>query len=204
MILVLAPHCDDELHCGGLLARLAAPTSLHGTYGSHVRVLAFTNCMRADLTKEWERALDILGPTEGLGRSHMLLTVRRFAEYRQYIRDAMVRELEEFKPDMVLCPSSTDLHQDHAVVYEEAMRIFRNARLLLGYECPANQRVSRVNVFVELTEEHLATKLKAEACYESQQHRLTIGLTNLASVRGMQCRCESGLAEGYELLSMRI
>ena len=188
MILALCPHMDDEIHCAGYLLR------------GDAHVMTFSNCDQPDLIVEWVASLDALGcATHSLVKN---IPVRNFDAYRQDILDRMVAYAETYNPDVVLCPSSTDLHQDHRVIHQEAMRAFRNAPLLLGYECPGNQRESKVNVFVEMSKQQLQLKLCAWDCYKSQHHRQIVDWGALARVRGDQCRC--GLAEGYELLSMRI
>ncbi len=186
MILCLAPHMDDEVHCAGYLAR-----------GEETLVVAFSCCDSLELIGEWHKSL-----SGADGFQPVDIPVRQFSHHRQLILDTMIAGLHP--ATTVLCPSSTDIHQDHQVIHQEAMRAFRNVPLLLGYECPGNQRESKVNVFVELQPEHLAKKIEAWNCYKSQHHRTIVDWEALAKVRGGQCRCESGLAEGYELLSMRI
>ena len=109
--------------------------------------------------------------------------------------------------DAVICPPSTDTHQDHQTVHQEAVRVFRNAPLLLGWDSPQNERTATRDVFIELDEGHLGRKLKAFACYRSQRARIHTGpdmWRSLARVRGLRCRAETGLAEAFELLNMRI
>lgn len=200
-ILVLAPHVDDELNCGGLVARVTAA-------GGHATVLACSPCY-ASVPPGFpaEQVLREFYASCGLLRAYNIVgdwPVRQFPEYRQDILDTFRRVGIDVRPTIVCCPSSTDSHQDHRVVHEEAVRAFRNCSLLIGWESPNNQRVSRVDTFAELEQGHIEDKVCAWKCYETQHHRThhdEAFVRSLAIVRGRQCRCPSGLAEGYEHLS---
>lgn len=203
-LLVLAPHVDDELNCGGLIARITAA-------GGTATVFACSPCF-ASVPAEFrqEQIVAEFKSSCGTLRADSVLRdwpVRQFPKYRQEILDALLRLGKDLEPTLVCCPSSTDCHQDHQIVHQEAMRAFRNAPLLLGWESPNNQREARVNLFVALTQDHLNDKVVAWSCYETQMHRTYHDealVRSLAVVRGRQCRCASGLAEGYEHLSGRL
>jgi len=190
-ILVIAPHADDEINCAGLLSKHRHTETI---------VVAFSSCGVSALPLEFERSCDVLKASTFL----LDYPVRSFDKHRQSILEDLVRLREDINPTWVICPSSTDLHQDHQVIYAEVMRAFRNSALVLGWESPNNQRLARVNSFVKLDASDLARKIAAFSCYESQRHRDYFDddfISALAVVRGKQCRCASGFAEGYEVLS---
>jgi LmbE family N-acetylglucosaminyl deacetylase len=201
MILVLAPHPDDEIHCAGLILNATEPVYVFScTYG------------KMKLGAEQRESSRVLGFTCIYGETRKCTygetyRIRHVQAHRQELLNVLWKLQKKHDPRCVICPSSTDLHQDHRTVYEEAMRAFRNAPLLLGWEHPSNQRESRVNYFVELTEADVDAKVEAWKCYKSQQHRTWFDedlIRSLAIVRGRQCRSSTGLAEGYELLSCRV
>ena len=106
------------------------------------------------------------------------------------------------KPDLVLVPATTDLHQDHATVSAEAFRAFKHSTIL-GYELPQNTIAFEARAFIALSEDDLAVKLRSLACYESQAHRAYAAaevVRGLAAVRGMQA--DTRLAEAYEVIRL--
>ena len=194
-LLVLAPHTDDEISCAGTIARAVAE-------GAEVRVVAFSDARDSnpgfDLRAEFRKSCNVLGVKSFAVHDY---PVRWFHENRQDILTDLIQERKEFGPDVVLCPCSDDTHQDHEVIHAEAVRAFRGGPLLLGYECPGNQRRARLDLYVEVASQHVATVLAAEDAYQSQrqlrQHWGGISSV-LAQVRGQQCR--RGFAEAFEVL----
>jgi len=191
-ILVIAPHADDEINCAGLLSKYR--------HTDEVSIVAFSSCGVPELVDEFKQSCEIIGAQQVLYD----YPVRQLGQYRQKILEELIRLRTNIDPTWVICPSSTDLHQDHQVIYAEVMRAFRNSPLVLGWESPNNQRVAKINYFAKLDASDLARKISAFSCYESQRHRDYFDddfISALAVVRGKQCRCESGFAEGYEVLS---
>src|SRR5712692_8761418 len=64
--------------------------------------------------------------------------VRHFPDRRQDILEDLVQARKDLDPDLVLIPSTSDIHQDHAVVAAEAVRAFRRSSSLHGYDFPWN------------------------------------------------------------------
>ena len=116
-ILVLAPHTDDgELGCGGTIARFVEEKK-------QVFYIAFSSAEKSVskgltkdiLKKEVRKATKILD----LPEKNLILfnyEVRDFPRYRQEILDAMIRLDKKIKPDLILLPSTQDIHQDHQVI----------------------------------------------------------------------------------------
>ncbi len=71
---------------------------------------------------------------------------------------------------MVFIPSSSDIHQDHGVIYTEALRAFKFATLY-GYEMPWNNYSFKGNAFIRISATDLDKKIASLAAYQSQQHR---------------------------------
>jgi LmbE family N-acetylglucosaminyl deacetylase len=107
----------------------------------------------------------------GTDRLHVLdFEVRRFAQDRQEILQAMVDLNNQLNPDLVLMPSPDDLHQDHQVIANEGLRAFKR-RSILAYEMAWNNISFDTTSFVVLEEEHVEAKVAALKCYKSQADR---------------------------------
>ncbi|RLF92368.1 PIG-L family deacetylase, partial [Thermococci archaeon] len=138
-ILVLSPHTDDgEIGAGGTIARFVEE-------GKEIYYVAFSSCEASvpkgfpeDVLKiECKKATSILG----INPENVILLeyeVRTFPLHRQEILDDMIALNRQIKPELVLVPSSNDIHQDHQVIYAEALRAFKKNASIWGYEHPWN------------------------------------------------------------------
>jgi LmbE family N-acetylglucosaminyl deacetylase len=200
--LVLCPHTDDELGCAGLVIRLLEQ-------GIRVQYYALSRCEESvpapypldTLELECRKATVELGISKEQVNV-MRFPVRYFPERRQEILELFVKINREYKPQLVLLPSSYDNHQDHATVNQEGFRAFKHASIL-GYELPQNLISFTHTAFVTLTEEHVNQKIQALSKYESQGFRPYTSadfIRSLALVRGMQCNAQ--FAEAYEVVRL--
>lgn len=190
-VLVVAPHTDDEIACAGTIAR-------HVRHGDAVHCLALSSGADDTLPtrEEFVRSCLVLGASSSSMRE---FPTRRFDEHRQQILDEL-RQHSTLDPERVYVPSSTDCHQDHRVVYEEAHRAFKT-RTILGYEAAQNNRTFHATAHVRIGNEDMATKLLAAAAYRSQAHKPYMHrdvMQALAMVRGLQVG--SLYAEAFEVI----
>lgn len=199
-VLFLGAHTDDEFGCSGTLARFAEE-------GLDVHYAAFSSCEesvpagfpRDVLVGECRAAALRLGvPAE----NWRLLSyrVRHFPEHRQAILEELVRLRERVRPDLLLVPATSDIHQDHQVVCNEGLRAFKHVTVL-GYELPMNTVTFKHACFVKLAERHLTRKVESLACYESQKFRSYTDaefIRGLARVRGVQAGFD--YAEAFEVI----
>ena len=156
-VLVLSPHTDDgELGAGGTIVKLVEN-------GSKVTCFALS-APREILKRECRRCLGVLGVKEF---EIFDFKVRHFPEYRQGILEILFEYNKENKLDLVLTPSTNDLHQDHQIVTNEALRAFKRSTIL-GYELPWNNIVFRENCFIPLKERHVQKKIEALWNYKTQ------------------------------------
>ncbi len=202
-VLALSPHTDDiELGCGATLARLKRA-------GADIHVAVFSFCEQSVpegfpediLRQEFAAAMDVLGVATDR-RREFDYPVRNFGDHRQPILQDMIDIRNEIRPDLVFAPSSSDTHQDHAVIATEAQRAFKSGSLL-GYELPWNSTCFSADVFYCLDDRDLAVKEQMLGCYGSQSHRSYTSadfLKSLAQVRGVQAGCR--FAETFELYKM--
>ena len=194
-ILVLSPHTDDgELGCGGSIARWVEEDN-------EVYYAFFSDCETDGIIKECWAALGVLGVKADRILPHHYER-RVFSDFRQAILDRLIELDEMYEPDLVVCPSLKDKHQDHQVVAEEAVRAF--ACSLICYEHPWNTPSFDAKVFVELSEDNVQRKLKALREYKSQKDRPYFGeyMLNVAKVNGLKCNTD--YAEAYEVVRWTI
>jgi N-acetylglucosamine malate deacetylase 1 len=199
-ILILAPHTDDgELGCGGTIARFCSNKK-------EVHYAAFSDCKRSlpagsppdTLEKECKKAIHTLG----MHPSKLLLydfEVREFTQKRQEILQEMISLNKYIQPELVFIPGATDIHQDHQVIHNEALRAFKHSSIF-GYELPWNQSRFNATLFNKLTAEEIDKKVKAILCYQSQSQRNYMQedfIRALVKVRGVQCGAE--YAEAFEV-----
>ena len=188
-ILILSPHTDDgELGAGGTINRFIKQ-------GSVVNYVAFSSCEESVpegldkniLRKEVFQATKRLGIPSGNVRVFNY-RVRHFPNSRQEILEDLINIRKEEKYDLVLLPSTTDIHQDHKTISEEGIRAFKNTNIM-GYELNWNQLVSRNTCFIKLSLENVEAKIEAIRMYRSQYGRGYCKddyLASLLKVRGAQ------------------
>lgn len=192
-ILALSPHTDDvELGAGGSLSRWKAE-------GATILSVAFStgDSKTGSSGAEFMAACDILG-AEGMLLAHRS---RYFHDTRQDILGELERIRDQFHPDLVLCHTTSDVHQDHQVVTREAIRAFKTCSLL-GYGTMWSTRNAVLNYYVRLTQANIERKLRLLACYQSQQEsrhyfRLSVVLGRL-HVHGARIKTE--YAEAFEVI----
>jgi LmbE family N-acetylglucosaminyl deacetylase len=130
--------------------------------------------------------------------------VRHFSSHRQEILEDLVKLQARIKPDLIFIPASTDLHQDHQVIHNEAKRAFKYTRTL-GYEQPWNNITMTTNLFSRLEEADVAAKVSALLEYKSQLHRHYHNeefVRSLAITRGTQMG--ERYAEAFEVIRWRL
>lgn len=200
-ILILAPHTDDgELGAGGLIHRFASTAA-------QIDYVAFSTCQGSlpdgfapdTLEQECRAATARLGIQAERVRC-LDYRVRRFQERRQDILDDLIKLRQELVPDLVLAPSSFDVHQDHRVIHEEAARAFK-AVTLLGYELPWNCRRFEFDLLLGLSAEDVTAKAEAMAAYRSQAHRPYAQAETLeATARYHGLKANTPYAEAFEVI----
>jgi LmbE family N-acetylglucosaminyl deacetylase len=200
-VLILAPHPDDgEFGCGATVAKWIER-------GAEAFYVAFSPCEES-LPKGFAKediASELFAATSKLGIQKKNVTlhdfpVRHFPEHRQEILEILVAFKKEHGPEVILLPCSTDIHQDHQVIFMEGRRAFKESTLL-GYELPWNSWSFSASALSAVDETHLAKKMEALSCYASQQTRPYFKndfVRSLATVRGTQIG--QTYAEAFEVV----
>ena len=191
-VLVLSPHTDDgELAAGGTIARFVQE-------GSNVTYIALS-APRPELHEECRECLEVLGVDD---YSILDFPRRIFPEKRQEILQYIYDYNAENDVDLVLTPSTQDLHQDHQTVTREAMRAFKNSSIL-GYELPWNHIVFNENCYISLDEEHVEKKLLALSKYKTQETRHYFDMDYLRGLmRSRGVHIKSKFAESFEVIKL--
>jgi LmbE family N-acetylglucosaminyl deacetylase len=200
-VLVVAPHCDDEvLGVGGTMARWAEE-------GARVTVAILTRGFPPLATEE-DNAKELVE----IARAHELLGVHETvhlgfpaAELDQVphreLNGALLHLYQRLKPEFVFLPWLGDVHLDHQLAFQSGMVMCRPngghvPRNVLAYETlsETNWYAPLVtpgfvpNTFVDISN-HLERKLEAFAAYGSQvrqapNERSIETLRALATLRG--------------------
>ncbi len=200
-VLVLAPHTDDyELGAGGTISRLMES-------GSDLSCAIFSTCDKSVpkgfpkdcLMHESRAAATVLGLRQDKLQIFNF-PVREFHVYRQEILEHLVRIRDEFQPNLVLVNGGSDIHQDHQILHNEAVRAFRETTVL-GYELPWNMIDFSSKAVVALEPVHIELKNMALAAYKSQMHRKYFDkefISGWAQVRGVTIGAT--FAEAFEVI----
>ena len=125
-VLVLAPHTDDgELGAGGYINKLVSS-------GAEITYVAFSTA--ADSVPDgFEKDVlksEVVKATAKLGiePSNLIVydyKVRNFNYNRQLILDDLIKLKNKSNYDLVLTPSTHDVHQDHYTITRECIRAFK-------------------------------------------------------------------------------
>lgn len=191
-IVAISPHADDaEYGCGGTLAKCVEDDC-------YVRNMVFSD--RVDLEIEVRKAGKILG----LEVENRYLLGRVYNEKRQDILQTFYDYAKSYSPDIVFVPSTNDIHQDHQVITQEAIRAFRRSTIL-GYIHPwDNLRIDEICI-VPLQKHHIDKKIEALEVYKSQRNKpyfknLKENVYSIARINGLKILTD--YAETFEVIKM--
>lgn len=210
--LFLGCHLDDiEYGCGGLIAKL------NRLYADRISIQCFTLSVKnqdaqcqTTITRDYSetlRAFKILGITNSDAIETGDIPGQKFQYYTQDIREILISVRQRFAPDYVFFPARKDIHQDHAVLAQEAFRIFRN-QSCIGYEIVRSCYYLEPNLFVELDESDVAKKIAAVMEYKSQLYQSSGYYFSPDVIEGIAitngARCGKKYAEAYEIYTMQL
>ena len=192
----IGAHPDDiEIGCGALIARIAGKAD--------IRCVTFSdnqkNPLLGQLVGEHYASMETLG----VPREHVDLLdfeTRRFQEHRQEILEVMVSILHEDDPDLVFVHSKSDVHQDHGILTQEALRAFRG-RTVLGFDVIRSSYGFFPDFLVGVDEADVQKKLDALACYKTYEGKYYFSpdVTRATLIRNGAI-CERPYAEGFDIL----
>jgi LmbE family N-acetylglucosaminyl deacetylase len=203
-VLCVIAHPDDEvIGCGGTLARASEE-------GATVRILLPT--VRADRRgiEHWAESLESLRISASLLGGELVHPPNALIESKEEqlfcLHDLVLPHVEW--ADVVLSHWHGDTHQTHRAVsraVEIATRPFRRRRTVALFEVSTATDQSfcdtfSPNMFVLLSERHVARKLEAMALYRTElaPGRTSEDLQNKMEVRGRQAG--TAFAEAFALV----
>ncbi len=195
-ILFLGAHPDDiELGCGAFLHKIAGH--------SEVRCITLSdngkNPELKNIVNEHLASLKTLGVSKeqvSIGE----FETRKFPQQRQEILEYLFQQRQLFKPDMVFVHTKSDIHQDHNVVTDEALRAFRGTTVL-GFDVVRSSYGFFPHYLVEVGEQDVQAKIDALACYNtySGKYYFEPALLRATLVRH-GALAEQPFAEGFDIL----
>lgn len=203
-VLVVEAHPDDgTISAGGTIARLIRE-------GHEVTLVYFCPCTEDPKNEgnliEHSHACAILGIKEII--PYQYARDGYLENHKQEIRDKLWELKVLYEPDLVLCPSIHEFHQDHRAVADCCMTIFRDTSTILGFEVMRSSTPDfKPNVYVRLTFEDKEKKMKVISVYKSQLLNRSNFFTEdkfEANMRFRGTQANDNWAEAFELLWGRI
>ena len=195
-LLFLGAHPDDiELGCGALLAHV----------GHACQVMCVTlsdnqeNPELEGLVDQHRRSMAVLGvPAERVVVRDF--STRHFPRDRQKILEFLYELNRRERPDLVFAHSRADMHQDHNVVTDEALRAFRGTTVL-GFDVIRSSHGFFPHFLVGVNEADVANKIQALAAYTTYADRYYFQpeVTRATLVRN-GALAERPYAEGFDIL----
>ncbi len=195
-VLFIGAHPDDiELGCGALIANITSSTEVMCVTLSDNQ----KNPVLQDVVEEHKRSMAILGVATDHDRMEAFET-RRFPHARQEILEYLFQLNRQFKPEVVFVHTKADIHQDHNVVTDEALRAFRGITLL-GFDALRSSYGFFPHFLVEVTEQDMERKVQALMEYKTYGEKYYFDPTVLrATLIRHGALAERPYAEGFDIL----
>ena len=195
-VLFIGAHPDDiELGAGALLHNIRDKSEIMcATLSDNQK-----NPMLQNVVNEHRASMAVLG----VSGDHDLIETfetRKFPHLRQEVLEYLLRLRSEFMPDIIFCHSQNDIHQDHNVVTQEALRAFRGLTLL-GFDVVRSSYNFFPHFFVDVTEEDVDKKIEALSQYKTYHDKYYFDADLLrATMIRHGALAERGYAEGFDIL----
>ncbi len=195
-VLFVGAHPDDiEIGCGALIADIAGVCSVLCVTLSDNR----KNQALEKVVDEHRRSMAILG----VGDDQVLVEsfeTRNFARDRQKILEYLYELNGRHQPDLVFVHTTHDIHQDHAVATQEALRAFRGTSVL-GFDVLRSSYGFFPNFLVEVTAGDVDKKLQALSEYKTYADKYYFDPDIIrATLVRHGALAERPFAEGFDIL----
>jgi LmbE family N-acetylglucosaminyl deacetylase len=195
-LLFLGAHPDDiELGAGALIHNIRGRSEiLCATLSDNQK-----NPMLKNVVKEHRASMAVLGVPEECDLVETFET-RKFPNLRQEVLEYLLKLRREFKPEIIFCHSQNDIHQDHNVVTQEALRAYRGLTLL-GFDVVRSSYNFFPHFFVDVMEADVEAKIEALSQYKTYHDKYYF---DAALLRATMIRhgalAERDFAEGFDIL----
>ena len=122
-ILILSPHADDEiLGCGGFISK-------YSKLNYKINVLILTNANKGapevysskiieKIRNEAKQANKLIGTDKLFFENLPALNLTNYPIYK--ISNLINKYIIKIKPEIILIPSSNDIHDDHKIIFKAA------------------------------------------------------------------------------------
>jgi LmbE family N-acetylglucosaminyl deacetylase len=203
-VVVLGAHPDDfEVGCAGTILKYLKNINLT----IYVMSDRYEDGKMRDLNDQ-KRSFKILG-LEKVPVQVFDIPTRIFHDYRSKIRNILYEIATTSNVDIVFTPPIHDIHQDHIVLADEVLRLFRE-KTIFGYEVIRSGYNFRPQMHVRLTKKNVEFKIKAAQSYRSQWSTTKSGgyyfskdvMKSLMRARGAQFGLE--YAEAFEVYHLKL
>ncbi|MCI0450654.1 MAG: PIG-L family deacetylase [Chlorobi bacterium] len=203
-VIIFGAHPDDfEVGCSGTILKYFKQINLK------IYILSdrYEDGKTRNL-KEIDKSFKILG-FQKVPFEIFDIPTRIFHDYRSKIRNILYDIAINTEVDIVFTPPIHDIHQDHIVLADEVLRLFRE-KTIFGYEVIRSGYDFMPNMHVKLTKRIVDLKIKASQCYRSQWSTTKSGgyyfskdvMSGLMRARGAQFGLE--YAEAFEIYQLKL
>jgi LmbE family N-acetylglucosaminyl deacetylase len=203
-VVVFGAHPDDfEVGCAGTILKYFKDIKL----SIHVMSDRYEDGKMRDLNDQ-KRAFKLLGLDKVPVKVYDIPT-RIFHDFRSKIRNILYNISTQSDVDVVFTPPINDIHQDHLVLADEVLRLFRE-KTIFGFEVIRSGYNFKPQMHVKLTEKIVELKIKAAQSYKSQWSTTKSGgyyfatdvMKGLMRARGAQFGLE--YAEAFEIYHLKL
>jgi len=203
-VVVFGAHPDDfEVGCSGTILKYFKEINLK----IYVMSDRYEDGKMRNL-KEKDKSIKILGMTK-VPLKVFDIPTRIFHDHRSKIRNILYDIATKTDVDMVFTPPIHDIHQDHIVLADEVIRLFRE-KTIFGYEVIRSGYDFMPNMHVKLNKKIVDLKIKASQCYKSQWSTTKSGgyyfsrdvMQGMMRARGAQFGFE--YAEAFEIYHLKL
>ncbi|HMQ79589.1 MAG TPA: PIG-L family deacetylase [Ignavibacteria bacterium] len=203
-VVVFGAHPDDfEVGCSGTILKYLDTINLK----IYVMSDRYEDGKLRNL-REKDKSFRILG-LDKIPCTVYDIPTRIFHDYRSKIRNILYDIATKTDVDVVFTPPIHDIHQDHIVLADEVIRLFRE-KSIFGYEVIRSGYDFMPNMHVKLPVELVNLKIKASQSYKSQWSTTKSGgyyfskevMKGLMRARGAQFGVE--YAEAFEVYHLKL
>jgi len=203
-VVVFGAHPDDfEVGCAGTILKYLKEINLR----IFVMSDRYEDGKLRDL-REKDRSVKILG-LEKIPFKIFDIPTRIFHDFQSKIRNILYEIATTTDVDIVFTPPIHDIHQDHVVLAEEVLRLFRE-KTVFGYEVIRSGYDFMPQMHIKLNQAIVEKKIKAAQCYKSQWSTTRSGgyyfakdvMQGLMRARGAQFGLQ--YAEAFEVYHLKL
>ncbi|NLA80399.1 MAG: hypothetical protein GX853_06600 [Chloroflexi bacterium] len=195
-LLFMGAHPDDiELGCGAFLAGMNGKAEIFCyTFSDNQK-----NPDLPNLVQEHANSMHVLGLRDDQFELGTFET-RRVPDARQEILEKRIALRKKHRPEIVLVHTAQDLHQDHQIITQEAMRAFRGTTVL-GFDVLRSSYGFFPHFLAEVSEADVNKKIAALAEYKTYKDRYYFSpdIMRATAIRH-GALAERPYAEGFDII----